>query len=59
MTDIIRAVRSTTVQARFADGSVFEGPRGTTVEAFVKKADPSVKGRIVAALINGKLRELA
>jgi uridine kinase len=47
------------VQARFADGSVFEGPSGTAVETFVKVADPSVKGRIVAALINGKLRELA
>jgi uridine kinase len=59
MTEIRRAVRKTTVQARFADGSVFEGPRGTSVETFVNVADPSIKGRIVAALINGKLRELA
>jgi uridine kinase len=59
MSEIRRAIRRTTVQARFDDGSVFEGPRGTTVETFVKEADPSVKGRIVAALINGKLRELA
>lgn len=59
MTEIKRAVWREVVQARFADGSVFEGPSGTSVEMFVKEAKPSVKGRIVAALINGKLRELA
>jgi uridine kinase len=47
------------VQARFADGLVLEGPLGTTVEKFIKVGAPDVKGRVVAALINGKLRELS
>ena len=59
MTTIEPAVRRTTVQARFADGLVLEGPLGTTVEKFIKVGAPDVKGRVVAALINGKLRELS
>jgi uridine kinase len=47
------------VQARFPDGSAFEGPLGTTVEAFVLSAPPPAKGRVVAALINRQLRELS
>lgn len=58
MNRIERAVRRVSVQARFDDGTVYEGPIGTTVEAFVDEAKPKVKGRVVAALINGKLREL-
>lgn len=48
-----------TVQARFANGQTFEGPLGTPIEAFVEAADLTVNGRIVAAIMNGKLRELA
>jgi uridine kinase len=48
-----------TVQARFADGRAFEGPVGTSIEAFIQAADLQVNGRIVAAIMNGKLRELA
>ncbi|UCC54388.1 MAG: hypothetical protein JSV68_10560, partial [Anaerolineaceae bacterium] len=59
MTTIEPAVRRTTVQVRFADGLVLEGPLGTTVEKFIEVAKPDVKGRVVAALINGKLRELS
>lgn len=47
-----------TVQARFADGSAFEGPVGTPIESFIQAADLQVNGRIVAAIMNGKLREL-
>ncbi len=47
-----------TVQARFPDGRVFEGRRGTTLEAFVLAAYPEAGVHNVAALINGKLREL-
>lgn len=47
-----------TVQARFPDGRVFEGPRGTPIEAFVLAAQPEASGSIVATLLNGKLREL-
>lgn len=47
------------VQARFADGRAFDAPKGTTIEAFMLAADPQVDGRIVAALMNNKLRELS
>jgi uridine kinase len=47
------------VQARFADDRAFDGPTGTTIEEFIKAAHLEVKGRIVAALVNGKLRELS
>jgi len=47
------------VQARFADGRAFNGPLGTTVEAFIEMAKPKANGRIVAALVNDKLRELS
>ncbi|KAA3656423.1 MAG: nucleoside kinase [Chloroflexi bacterium] len=47
------------VQARFPDGRAFNGPLDTTVEAFIEMAKPKANGRIVAALVNDKLRELA
>lgn len=48
-----------TVQARFPDGRAFEGPVGAPVEAFIEAAQPKTEGRIVAALIDGRLRELS
>ncbi len=48
-----------TVQARFADGRAYEGPIGTPIEDFIKAADLQANGRIVAAIMNGKLRELS
>jgi uridine kinase len=59
MTEIRRAARRKDVQARFPDGAVYNGPVGTAAEAFVDVARLAVKGRVVAALINGKLRELS
>ncbi len=47
------------VQVRFPDGRAFNGPLGTTVEAFIKMAKPQTNGHIVAALVNDKLRELS
>ena len=47
------------VLARFPDGRAFDAPIGTTLEAFMNIARPSANGRIVAALKNGKLRELS
>ncbi len=58
MNEIIVASRRDTVQARFADGTVLEGSVGTPAEKFINEAAFPVKGRIVAVLINGKLREL-
>ncbi|MFQ5400855.1 MAG: nucleoside kinase [Anaerolineae bacterium] len=46
------------VQARFGDGRAFEAPKGTPIEEFIEAAQPEVEGRIVAALVNGRLREL-
>ena len=48
-----------TVQARFPDGRAFDAPIGTTLEAFMMAAQPAANGRIVAALKNGRLRELS
>ena len=48
-----------TVQARFPDGRAFDAPIGTTVEAFIEAAHLEANGRIVAALKNGRLRELS
>ncbi|WP_374688677.1 nucleoside kinase [Promineifilum sp.] len=55
-----------TVQARFADGRVLEGLRGTPLEAFILaanqgsrlSANAAAEGHIVASLMNGRLREL-
>lgn len=48
-----------TAQARFADGRAFEGPKGAPIEAFIRAANLETEGKIVAALVNGRLRELS
>jgi len=47
-----------TVQARFPDGRVLEGARGTPIEAFILGAHTPPGERVVASLMNGRLREL-
>ncbi|NKQ37186.1 MAG: nucleoside kinase [Chloroflexi bacterium] len=47
------------VQAVFPDGRAFDAPKGTLIEAFMEAAQPEADGRIVAALMNHKLRELS
>jgi uridine kinase len=47
------------VQVRFDNGRAFNGPKGTSAEAFMLAAAPRTNGRIVASLINGQLRELS
>jgi uridine kinase len=47
------------IQVVFPDGRAFNGPKGTTAEEFIKVADLKTKGRIVAVLVNGNLRELS
>ncbi len=59
MTTIHPTTIRQTVQARFTNGQTFEGPIGTPIEAFVDAADLKVNGRIVAAIMNGRLRELS
>ena len=47
-----------TARARFPDGSVFEAPVATAVEQYVRAAMGDSSVPIVAALVNGDLREL-
>lgn len=47
-----------TIQAVFPDGRAFEAPIGTPLEAFVEAANIRGNGRVMAVLLNGKLREL-
>ena len=47
-----------TAQVRFADGRIYEAPVGTTLETYVKAVDFDLPGPVVAAHINGELREL-
>jgi len=48
-----------TVQARFSDGRTFEAPLGTPVEAYVQAACADQPVPVIAALVDGELRELA
>jgi uridine kinase len=47
-----------TVQVRLDDGRILEGPVGTPLEAFVARVSHPDQPPIVAALVNGELREL-
>lgn len=49
-----------TVQVRFSDGQIWEGPRGTTVEAFARQSVAAAPGQspVIACVVNGQLREL-
>jgi len=47
-----------TVQAHFADGGIYEGPVNTPLTQFVAAAYPEARYPIVAALVDGELREL-
>ncbi len=48
----------TTVQVTFPDRGVFEGPPGTSMEAFIRAAYPDARVPIVAAVVDTTLREL-
>lgn len=47
------------VQARFPNGKAYNGAFGTSVEAFIQAAQPETDSQIVAAMVNGRLRELS
>ncbi|NDJ75193.1 MAG: nucleoside kinase [Chloroflexi bacterium] len=60
-TIISRAEPRTSVHVTFPDGTVLEGPVGTTLETFVQayEVDDPARGKLsVAALVDGVLREL-
>ena len=46
------------VQIACADGRIFEGPKGATIEDFVKVAYPHNKPPIIACMVNKQMREL-
>lgn len=48
----------TTVQISLPDGRTFEGPLSTSLETFLKVAYPDSEVPMIAALVNGNLREL-
>jgi uridine kinase len=47
-----------TAQVWLADGRVYEAPVGTPLEAFIRAAEPDQPVPIVAAIVDGQLREL-
>ncbi len=47
-----------TAQARFPDGRTFEAPVGTALEEYVRAALGNGPVPVIAALVNGELREL-
>ncbi|GAB4557300.1 MAG: nucleoside kinase [Anaerolineae bacterium] len=57
-TRIWKAQPRTTVQVRFPDGQVYEGPVGTPLEEFIRAAEIEWDSPVTAALVNDELREL-
>lgn len=53
-----RCEPSVTAQVRFPDGSIYEGPIGTPLEDYIRVGMPEASAPIVAARVNGKLKEL-
>jgi uridine kinase len=47
------------VQVTLPDGRVFQGSKGSSVESFFRAASISDQGHYLAALVDGKLRELS
>ena len=47
------------IQVKMPGGKAYNGPIGTTVEEFIKVAQPETNGKIVAALLDNRLRELS
>ncbi len=57
-TEVRAAQPRITVQIALPDNRTFEGPVGTTIETFLKAAFPESEAPLIAALVNGRLREL-
>jgi uridine kinase len=55
---IIPAAPRDDVQVTFPDGRVFEGPKGATIESFVKAAYPENTPPVMACTVNHQIREL-
>jgi len=55
---IRRAEPRQTAQVHFADGRIYEASVGTTLETYIQEIDFDLPAPIVAAHINGELREI-
>jgi uridine kinase len=53
-----RAEPRQTAQVHFADGRIYEAPVGITLETYIQEIDFDLPAPIVAAHINGELREI-
>ena len=58
-TEVRPAQPRTTVHVTLPDNRTFEGPVGTTIETFLEVAFPYPEAPLIAALVNGHLRELS
>ena len=58
MNSIQPATPRKTVQVHLADGGVYEGPVGAPLARFIEAAYPNPEHPIVAALVDGSLKEL-
>ena len=58
MSEFKFAEPSATIQIELPDGRLIEGPRGSTLEDFLNILKPELKSELVAAVVNGELREL-
>lgn len=56
---ITPATPRTTIQVQFPNGNTYEADRGTTIEQFINAANIQTEAQVVAALMNGRLRELS
>ena len=58
MSEFRFAEPSALIQIELPDGRLIEGPRGSTLEEFLSILKPELKSELVAAVVNGELREL-
>jgi len=58
MSQIVTGAPRERVQVQLTDGRIFEGPPATPLREYVAMSDPGASPSIVAAIVNGRLREL-
>lgn len=58
MTDIVPGTPRERAQVQLMDGRILEAPPGTPLREFLRAADPCASPPVVAAIVNGRLREL-
>ena len=46
------------IEVHLSDGCTLCGPRGASIEDFIKALDDKISAPVVAAIVNGDLREM-